>query len=312
MENPDAAVFHKQLGDLVLLEPALRRIADRIGKPVELVTRPEFSLLVSLFPGAVLPSSRRYRNLWAFDTSSRSLWKSLRSGAAHKILACPPQHGMPRLRDLAVFREFRLRSSRLEYRSEFYWKLAGDSDRPAFTPPRLNAPPENWTQGLDLPPAGSWVLVHVTSGYQRKCWTAEGWTRVLLWLRSQGIPFRLGGGPQDWERQHAAEIARAAGLDERENLAGRTNLGQYMGLAAQAGLTVTVDGSAAHLAAAFGRKTLVLFGPTNATHWHRPSPDHVALRAEDFSSDHKPAASAIPADRVTESLNHLWRQPSCP
>lgn len=312
MENPDAAVFHKQLGDLVLLQPALRRISDRTGKPVELLTRPEFSGLVSLMPGAILPSSRRFHTLWSFDASSRSLWHSLRTAAGHKLLACPPQHGMPRLRDLAVFHEFRFRSSKLEYRSEFYWKLAGDNDGATFLPPRLNPPPESWTRGLKLPPAGSWVLVHVTSGYQRKCWNTEGWSQVLLWLRSRGIPFRLGGGPQDWERQHAADIARSAGLEEKDILAGRTDLGQYIGLTAQAGLTVTVDGSAAHLAAAFGRKTLVLFGPTNATHWHRPSPDHIALRAEDFSSDHKPPASAIPADRVIESLDNLWRSSSRP
>jgi hypothetical protein len=43
-------IFHKQLGDLILLEPALRRLARANGHSVDLITRSGFQPLGSLMP----------------------------------------------------------------------------------------------------------------------------------------------------------------------------------------------------------------------------------------------------------------------
>ena len=45
------AVFHKQLGDLVLLEPTLAKLCEHHGAPVECMTRGGHAPLLQLMPG---------------------------------------------------------------------------------------------------------------------------------------------------------------------------------------------------------------------------------------------------------------------
>ena len=45
------AIYHKEIGDLVLLESALRRLAHATDSAVDLITRSGFQPLVSLMNG---------------------------------------------------------------------------------------------------------------------------------------------------------------------------------------------------------------------------------------------------------------------
>lgn len=70
------AIYHKQIGDLVLLESALRRLARATDSAVDLITRSGFQPLVSLMNGVSFrrkPALRRYDVLWCFDDVTRSL-----------------------------------------------------------------------------------------------------------------------------------------------------------------------------------------------------------------------------------------------
>ena len=74
------AVFHKQLGDLVLLEPALTKLSEHHGAPVDCMTRSGHGPLLQLMPGVRfrrgLPLAYR-SHLYCFDRLSKSALRSL-------------------------------------------------------------------------------------------------------------------------------------------------------------------------------------------------------------------------------------------
>ncbi len=74
------AIFHKQLGDLVLLEPTLKRLARASDSSVDLITRSGFQPLISLMPHVNFrrqPASKAYETLWCFDDRKKSAFYSL-------------------------------------------------------------------------------------------------------------------------------------------------------------------------------------------------------------------------------------------
>jgi hypothetical protein len=72
------AVFHKQLGDLVLLQPALAKLCQHHGAPVECMTRTGHGPLLQLMPGVRfrrgVPLAYR-RHLYCFDLSQQNRWR---------------------------------------------------------------------------------------------------------------------------------------------------------------------------------------------------------------------------------------------
>ena len=87
------AIFHKQLGDLVLLEPTLKRLARASGSSVDLITRSGFQPLISLMPYVNFrrtASRRAYEALWCFDDRKKSAFYALVSGARQKHLLINP------------------------------------------------------------------------------------------------------------------------------------------------------------------------------------------------------------------------------
>ena len=54
-----------------------------------------------------------------------------------------------------------------------------------------------------------------------------------------------------------------------ESVWGETSMKNYLSIIWNAKAVLTPDGSASHIAAAFKRKCVTLFGHTDATHWHR-------------------------------------------
>ncbi len=76
----------------------------------------------------------------------------------------------------------------------------------------------------------------------------------------------------------ANAIAKAAGLPSGSVFAGRTTLDELAALVAAAGRVVCGDTGVAHLATAYRRPSVVLFGPTSPAHWGPPArPYHRVL-----------------------------------
>lgn len=112
-----------------------------------------------------------------------------------------------------------------------------------------------------------------------KCWPAERFAALGDWLIEQHqAQIILIGAPA--ERANAAQVLAQMQLRQAVNLAGETTLAQLVGLLARCDLLVSNDTGPAHIAAALGRPTLTIFGPTNE--WETaPTGERAALiRAE--------------------------------
>lgn len=296
-------VYRKQLGDLVLLQPAIAHLARRYGAPVQVRTRPGFADVLALMPGGVTlaePIARPVARVVCFDSKASSLADALGAFPARRHLVATRAE-QPWWVPL-LFNEVHCREVRDEYRgSLFFHALGGEG----FAPPRLAMPPADWR------PAGlpqRYAVIHPTSAWRRKTWPVASWISLLAELAPELPPLVITAGPEAWEQEMAAAIAAGlpAGL---ATAAGPTSLRAYLAILAGAAAVLTVDGSASHLAAAFGRRTLTLFGPTNPAHWHLPTPRSRRLWAADFTAERKPEAGAIPVPAALAAARELLREP---
>ena len=119
--------------------------------------------------------------------------------------------------------------------------------------------------------AGPLVAVHAGAGKAANLWPADGFGTVLQTLRRERqARVLLIEGPGD-----AATIgALAARLGGAPRW--RAALGETLGLLALADLVLCNDTGIAHVAAAVGAPTLVLFGPTDPQRW-RPLGEQVRV-----------------------------------
>lgn len=267
------AVFHKQLGDLTLLEPALHRLHRHHGSPVRLFTRNGHAPLVELIEGVEFvrpPALVRLEDLYCFDPLSKSAFRAWTTPAARRHLIIPERRELRWFHPL-LFQRPETPELGNTYVAEFFWNHTPVPDSQPFRMPRLLNPPADWApNGLA---SRSFVLINATSGWPMKSWTTTGWSELI-----QHFPgdFILTHGPQDWQRTRCEEIVSHSGGKARIVA---TGLREFLWLCANARAVLTVDGAASHLAAAFGVPALTLFGPTNIGQWHRPGPSHVAVRA---------------------------------
>lgn len=293
-------IYRKQLGDLLLLQPALEYLGARFGKPVQVRTRPGFADLLALMPGRITLATRARQNIgrvYCFDTKGSTLRDAFASWPARRtlVLTRPGRAWWHAL----VFHEVIEAQDTAAYRARLFQRALGAG---VFQPPRLDLPPADW-----LPPGlpSGYLLVHPTSAWRRKTWPAASWVALLNELQAScPWPLVITAGGEAWEREMADAIA--AGLTpDALNLAGQTSLRSYLAVLSRARAVLTVDGSASHLAAAFGRPALTLFGPTNPAHWHCPGPLSVSLAAAEFSAERKPPVAAIPVAAASAAVRQL-------
>ncbi|MBN8710545.1 MAG: hypothetical protein BGO12_23525 [Verrucomicrobia bacterium 61-8] len=272
-------VFHKQLGDLLLLEPALSRLAAHHGRPVRLLTRGGHDALVSLMADVEIhtgPTFKPARHLYCFDPVNKSATRALFTPAWHKtcILPCPNEaswfHKL-------IFHPIIVPGLGDEYIAEYFWNNTPVPAAGAFRMPRLNRPPNDWAvPGLET---GGFVLINPTAGWKRKSWLGDRWAAVVRRIRERvNLPILMTSASTDWQISQCAEIERLAEGSIR-SLSNGTTLQNFLWLCANAALVVTVDGAAAHIATASGTPSLALFGPTNIGNWHRGTNRNLAVQA---------------------------------
>ncbi len=128
------------------------------------------------------------------------------------------------------------------------------------------------------------ALVHPGAAYPSRRWPAERFAAVARHLAGLGHDVRITGGPA--EVALARGVAAAAGLGEDVVLAGRTSSQELAAVVAAARIVVSGDTGVAHLATAYRRPSVVLFGPVSPTLWGPPPrPQHVALWHGDGAGD---------------------------
>lgn len=296
------AVYHKQLGDTLLLQPALARLAGQDGEPVGLITRPGFADLVSLMPGVQFvgwQEAPRVPRLLCYEAGDRSVFVSLWCRARQKTLLTFSSH-YQKFYHSWIFDRVHLEEQEQKYRARYQWDITPGAETDAFEPPVLSMPPAEWTHPDLL--RGPFILVHATSAWKRKCWPAHTWQEVMTHLRSRtSVPVVLTGGTSEWERELCAEIA--ASCPGVSNLGGRTSLRQVISVVSQAALVLCVDGFVSHVAMAYRKPCITVFGPTNVNHWHLNTPWSAAVQGD--SAQRKPQMADVSAADMIPPLERL-------
>jgi ADP-heptose:LPS heptosyltransferase len=126
-----------------------------------------------------------------------------------------------------------------------------------------------------------YFVVHPGSARAEKYWVADRWAEVTAYAQERfKISCIITGGRDPSELQHIDDILlKSSNRSAIFNLAGKIDLLMAAALIEHAVFFLGVDTVAAHLAAAFHRPSITLFGPTNPFHWRARHPRAVVLRA---------------------------------
>lgn len=145
-------------------------------------------------------------------------------------------------------------------------------------------------------------VLHVGAFYGSRRWPVDRFAAVARSLRDEGHRVVFTGSVA--ERPRALAVARAAGFGDEAVLAGALDLPEFAALVEDARLVVSADTGAAHLASAYARPSVVLFGPAAPENWGPPPGPHLVLtdasrrRGETFADGPDPALLAVTVDQV--------------
>jgi ADP-heptose:LPS heptosyltransferase len=164
------------------------------------------------------------------------------------------------------------------------------------------------------PPVHAAAVVHPGAAYPARRWPPSRFAAVARHLVDSGCEVVVTGGPA--EVPLARSVAEQAGLPLSAVLAGRTSTLEMAALVADARVVVSGDTGVAHLATAYRRPSVVLFGPVSPALWGPPSrtlrdgPLHVVVWHGDGTGDPwgttlDPALEAITVEEVTAALDRL-------
>lgn len=130
------------------------------------------------------------------------------------------------------------------------------------------------------------AVIHPGTARSEKYWSASSWAAVANHLiLERKLQVVITGGSDAEELAHIESIKTQLTPKARPqmvDLSGKLSLPQTASVISQSQLVLGVDTAAMHLASAFEKPQLVLFGPTNPYHW-RPLHDqaHVLLAGHD-------------------------------
>jgi ADP-heptose:LPS heptosyltransferase len=278
----------KRIGDVILTTPALRGLRARFPDArITLALSEEAAPLVRLFESVdhhiVLRGKKSHARAWLrlplrrfdlcvdFTGNDRSAIATFFSRASQRVTFASAGKG--RLRSLPYTR-FVKSSVRENHTIDHYCDLARDCG--AESCPELSLPLPEPAEVADEPP---FVVVHPGSARPEKFWLAERWAALIDHIQdAHALECRITGGHSAAERAHIARI-EAATKRRCRNTAGTLDLIAFASLIARARACISCDTAAVHLAAAFQRPQLVLFGPTNPFHWRPLHPQTLVLAA---------------------------------
>jgi ADP-heptose:LPS heptosyltransferase len=153
------------------------------------------------------------------------------------------------------------------------------------------------------------VVIHPGAAYGSRHWPVERFAAVASALARSGHRVVFTGSSA--ERPRVLAVAEHAGLPDESVVAGRQPLADFAALIADAALVVCADTGAAHLATAYGRPSVVIFGPAPVAEWGPPEGPHIVLTDESlrvgdtFSTVPDPALLAVTARDVLDAAARL-------
>lgn len=275
----------KRIGDLVLTTPALAALKALPGADVTLaVDQSTASLLpaISKIDAAIVFGRGRgwapwqqvltgqYDAVYDFTGTDRSALATALSRASSRTTFAWGKRR--RLRSLA-YNQFVESSVRERHTVDHYLDLVAAGLAPAGLAGTLPQPSLLLDQ-REL--TDSYAVLHPGTARAEKFWLSDRWTEVAHHLLERhNLRIIVTTGPEKHERAHAAEIQSAI-RNPKSEIESPKDLCAFASLIAHADIVVSVDTAAVHLAAAFQRPQIALFGPTNPFHW-RPRHEHAAV-----------------------------------
>ncbi len=127
---------------------------------------------------------------------------------------------------------------------------------------------------------GGFVVMHPGAGWRFKCWTPQGYARVLEALQNDWrLPVILTGTKAAHEQELIAAILQESRV-KPINLAGRLSLKELGALIAQARFFFGMDSAPMHLAAAVETPAVALFGPSGVFNWGPWGEGHLVIQQD--------------------------------
>jgi len=120
-----------------------------------------------------------------------------------------------------------------------------------------------------------WISINPFARWSYKEWDDEKWIRLVDWLWEEHTFAVVIVGSSE-ERERAAYIKEKS-RGTVFNLAGRTTLGELVGVLSASSLHIGVDSAAPHIAAAVGTPTITIYGPTDWLDWAPQGADHAFI-----------------------------------
>ena len=113
---------------------------------------------------------------------------------------------------------------------------------------------------------GNYILFHPTSRWLFKCWNETSAAQLIDQLILTGHKVLITSGPAEAELAMVDRILKQCSQTPA-SVAGQTSLKQLGALINNSALFVGVDSAPMHIAAAFQKPTVVLFGPSGDKEW---------------------------------------------
>jgi len=301
-----AVVSDKQLGDVTLLEPLTRLLAEQSGTPCAMFVKDAFRPLIELMPFASWGPSSKLRHYLSITTSwsSRAVTTTIKLNARRRVLITN-QNNQVRWWYRLFFHEILIEPIGAEYWAHYFWRVLGGKLE-AFQKANLQQPPITWSHSSL--PNKPYILINPTAAWPTKYWLADRWASVIHHLLARGFVIVLTGGSSPPEIAHCADITQLVPDQSVVSFVGSTSLQEYIHAISRASLVLCVDGSASHLAQAFDVPTLTLFGPVYPVKWHCPSDLHRAVSAFDCTSSRPPSSADLTLEAVMSVLTSLLKE----
>jgi ADP-heptose:LPS heptosyltransferase len=278
----------KRIGDLVLTTPALAALKSLPDANVTLAVDQSTASLLPAIPNTdaaiVFGSGRgwapwqqvltgQYDAVYDFTGTDRSALATAISRAGSRTTFAWVKK--KRLRSIA-YNRFIESSVRERHTLDHYMDLTSN-----VQPPDRDVAPALKPESGDRRPerigiAGDYAVIHPGAARPEKLWSADRWVEVALHLiEVHNLGLIITSGLESAERSHAAEIQSAI-RSSQSAIDTPPDLCAFASVLAHAAVVVSVDTAAVHLASAFQRPQVALFGPTNPFHW-RPRHDRAAV-----------------------------------
>ena len=163
----------------------------------------------------------------------------------------------------------------------------------------------------ETPPSAlnGFTVVHVGAGSPARLWPVERWAAVVRHLEERRHLVMLTGSRA--EEAIVDAVRRAAGLPEKRDRSGRGDILELARLVAGSRLVLSVDTGISHLATAYQRPAVTLFGPVPPAWWGPPpgNPQHRTIwrgrLGDNYGSVPDPGLLDISVDDVIAGIEQL-------